>query len=157
MSKFPLIALAFLAGGPALAQAQAPAASQRQTRTDVQKAADTRFDEGDANNDGFLSSAELQNMTAKATAQVIAKMEQEFSAMDKDKNGQVSLAEFKAAATARVSPNSAATLQRFDANKDGKISQAEFRAPVLATFDKVDANKDGVVTQEEARKAVQGR
>ena len=152
MLKSPLIVLAFLAGGAA--QAQAPAAQQQQnTRAEVQKMADTKFGEGDVNNDGFLSSAELQNMTAKATQQVVAQMEQQFRAMDTDKNGSVSLAEFKAAATAKVSPNSAAALQRFDANKDGKISAAEFRAPVLATFDQVDANKDGIVTQDEARKS----
>jgi Ca2+-binding EF-hand superfamily protein len=152
MLKFPLFALASLAGGTALAQA--PAAPQQQnTRAEVQKVADSRFGEGDANNDGFLSREELQNMTAKATQNVVAQMEQQFTAMDSDKNGQVSLAEFKAAATARVSSNPEAALQRFDANKDGKVSQAEFRAPVLATFDQVDANKDGIVTQDEARKS----
>ena len=159
MSKYPLIALALLAGGPALAQApaQAPAApSQQNTRIEVQKVADTKFGEGDVNNDNFLSSAELQNMTARATQQVVAQMEQQFTAMDTDKNGQVSLAEFKAAATAKVGLNPEAALQRFDANKDGKVSAAEFRAPVLSTFDRVDANKDGIVTQDEARKA-QGR
>ena len=155
MLKFPLFVLALVTSGSALAQAPAPAAQQN-TRTEVQKMADTRFGDGDANNDGFLSATELQNMTAKATAQVVAQMEQQFTAMDTDKNGQVSLAEFKAAATAKVSPNSAAALQRFDANKDGKVSAAEFRAPVLATFDQIDANKDGIVTQEEARKS-QGR
>ena len=155
MLKFPLITLALFAGGAA--QAQAPAAGQQNTRADVQKMADTRFGEGDANNDGFLSSTELANMTAKATQQVVAQMEQQFRAMDTDKNGSVSLAEFKAAATAKVSPNSAAALQRFDANKDGKISAAEFRAPVLATFDQVDANKDGIVTQDEARKSATQR
>ena len=154
MLKFPMYALAFLAGGSALAQA--PASSQ-QTRTEVLKAADSKFGEGDVNNDGFLSRDELHNMTAKATEQVVGKMEQEFAAMDKDKNGQVSLAEFKAAATAKVGLNPEAALQRFDANKDGKVSAAEFRAPVLASFDKFDANKDGVVTQEEARKSAQGR
>jgi hypothetical protein len=157
MSKYPLIALALLAGGPALAQAPAPAPSQQNTRVEVQKIADTRFGEGDVNNDGFLSSTELQNMTARATQQVVAQMEQQFTAMDTDKNGQVSLAEFKAAATARVAPNPEASLQRFDTNKDGKVSQAEFVAPVLATFDRVDANKDGIVTQDEARKSAQGR
>ena len=156
MLKYPLFALAFLAGGSALAQAPA-ASSQQNSRTEVQKMTDTRFGQGDVNNDGFLSSTELQNMTAKATEQVVAQMEQQFTAMDTDKNGQVSLAEFKAAATAKVSPNPAAALQRFDTNKDGKVSQAEFRAPVLATFDKVDANKDGIVTQDEARKSSVGR
>ena len=156
MLKFSLIALAPLAGGTALAQAPA-ASSQQNTRAEVQKVADSRFGEGDVNNDGFLTREELQNMTAKATQNVVAQMEQQFTAMDTDKNGQVSLAEFKAAATARVSPNPEATLQRFDANKDGKVSQAEFRAPVLATFDQVDANKDGIVTQDEARKSATQR
>jgi Ca2+-binding EF-hand superfamily protein len=156
MLKSPLFALALLAGGPALAQAPAPA-SQQNTRAEVQKMADTRFGAGDANNDGFLSRDELQSMTAQATQQVVAQMEQQFTAMDKDKNGQVSLDEFKAAATARVSPNSEAALQRFDTNKDGKVSATEFRAPVLATFDQVDANKDGIVTQDEARKSASQR
>ena len=156
MLKFSLIALASLAGGTALAQAPA-APSQQNTRAEVQKVADSRFAEGDVNNDGFLSRDELQGMTAKATQQVVAQMEQQFTAMDTDKNGQVSLAEFKAAATARVSSNPEAALQRFDANKDGKVSAAEFRTPVLATFDQVDANKDGIVTQDEARKAAAGR
>jgi Ca2+-binding EF-hand superfamily protein len=156
MLKFSLIALASLAGGTALAQAPA-APSQQNTRAEVQKVADSRFAEGDVNNDGFLSREELQNMTAKATQNVVAQMEQQFTAMDTDKNGQVSLAEFKAAATARVSSNPEAALQRFDANKDGKVSAAEFRTPVLATFDQVDANKDGIVTQDEARKAATGR
>jgi Ca2+-binding EF-hand superfamily protein len=156
MLKFPLIALASLAGAAALAQAPA-APSQQNTRAEVQKVADSRFGQGDVNNDGFLSREELQNMSAKATQQVVAQMEQQFTAMDTDKNGQVSLAEFKAAATARVSPNPEAALQRFDANKDGKVSPAEFRAPVLATFDQVDANKDGIVTQDEARKSAAQR
>ena len=156
MLKFPLFALAFLASGAALAQAPADP-SQQNTRAEVQKVADSRFAEGDVNNDGFLSREELQNMTAKATQNVVAQMEQQFTAMDTDKNSQVSLAEFKAAATARVSSNPEAALQRFDANKDGKVSAAEFRTPVLATFDQVDANKDGIVTQDEARKAATGR
>ena len=156
MLKSPFFALALLAGGSALAQAPAPA-SQQNTRAEVQKMADTRFGAGDVNNDGFLSRDELQSMTAQATQQVVAQMEQQFTAMDSDKNGQVSLAEFKAAATARVSPNSEAALQRFDTNKDGKVSATEFRAPVLATFDQVDANKDGIVTQDEARKSASQR
>lgn len=154
MYRIPLVALALLSGGSALAQA--PAAPQQNTRADVQKTTDTRFDEGDVNNDGFLSRAELQNMTAKATQQVVAQMEQQFSAMDKDKNGQVSLAEFKAAATAKISPNAELQLQRFDTNKDGKVSPTEFRTPVLATFDRLDLNKDGKITPEEA-KAAAGR
>ena len=159
MFRIPLGAFALLLGGAALAQApaQPPAAGQPTLRTDLANTIKQSFDEGDVNNDGFLSRAEITTMSVKATEKVVARMEQEFSALDKDKNGQVSLAEFKAAATAKVAPNSAAALQRFDANKDGKVSAAEFRAPVLATFDQVDANKDGIVTQEEARKSAANR
>ena len=84
-------------------------------------------------------------------------MEQEFSALDQDKNGQVSLAEFKAGATARVAQSPEVTLQRFDSNKDGKISPAEYGAPVLSVFDRTDANKDGQVTADEAKAAATPR
>ena len=153
MLKSPLIALALLSGGAALAQAPAtpPAAPQQNSRVEVQKVTDTRFDEGDINNDGFLSREELQTMAVKAAQQVVAKMEQEFASMDADKNGQVSLAEFRTATMAKMAPNPELALQRFDANKDGKVSTAEFRAPVLATFDRLDANKDGTISPEEAR------
>jgi Ca2+-binding EF-hand superfamily protein len=95
-------------------------------------------------------------MTSKALEGVQPKLEAEFKALDKDGNGQISLAEFKAAAAAKLAQNPDLTLSRFDANKDGKISGAEFRAPVMAAFDRVDANKDGKVTADEAKKA-QGR
>ena len=79
-------------------------------------------------------------------------MEQEFAQMDQDKNGQVSLAEFKAAAPRPSLPAIPhAALQPLDTNKDGKVSPAEFRAPTLAAFDRADANKDGKVTPEEAQ------
>src|SRR5215218_3315586 len=118
MLKFPLIALASLAGGTALAQAPA-APSQQNTRAEVQKIADTRFGEGDVNNDGFLSREELQNLTAKATQNVVAQMEQQFTAMDTDKNGKVSPAEFRSPVLA--------TFDRVDTNKDGVVTQDEAR------------------------------
>jgi Ca2+-binding EF-hand superfamily protein len=135
------------------AVAQAPQVS---VRTDVQKQIDQNFEKGDTNHDGFLNRAEVQAMTNKALQGVEPKIEAEFKVLDKDGNGQISLAEFKAAAAAKLAQNPEATLQRFDANKDGKISPAEFRTPVLSAFDRVDANKDGKVTADEAKKA-QGR
>ena len=143
-----MIAAVLFTGSAAAAQAP-----QQALRTDVIKTVSANFDQGDVNNDGFLSRNEIANMTSKVAQQVVAKMEQEFAQMDKDRNGQVSLAEFKSFAMARLSGNSELTLQRLDANKDGKVSLAEFRAPSLAAFDRVDANKDGKVTQDEAKKA----
>ena len=148
MYKISLIALGLLAGTAAAAQAP-----QVRIRGDVQKQVDTNFDKGDTNNDGFLNRAEIQAMTSKALEGVQPKIEAEFKALDKDGNGQISLAEFKAAAAAKLAQNPDLTLSRFDANKDGKVSGAEFRAPVMAAFDKVDTNKDGKVTADEAKKA----
>ena len=143
-----MIAAALLTGGAAAAQAP-----QQALRTDVVKTVNANFDQGDVNNDGFLSRNEIANMTGKAAQAVVAKMEQEFAQMDKDRNGQVSLAEFKSFAMARLSGNSELTLQRLDLNKDGKVSAAEFRTPTLTAFDRADANKDGKVTMDEAKKA----
>ena len=159
MFRIPLGALALLVGGAALAQApaQQPAAGQPTLRTDLANTIKQSFDEGDVNNDGFLSRAEVTTMSVKATEKVVARMEQEFSALDTDKNGQVSLAEFKAGATAKVSQPAEVTLQRFDANKDGKISPTEYSAPVLTAFDRTDTNKDGQVTADEAKAAATPR
>ena len=148
MFKFPLFAVALLAGSVAAAQAPQPT-----TRADMQKQADQNFDKGDTNNDGFISRTEIQSMSGKAAQPVIEKMEQEFAQMDRDKNGQVSLAEFKAAATAKLAGNAQGALDRFDKNKDGKVSLAEFRIPFMAAFDRADLNKDGTVSPEEGKKA----
>ncbi|NUT00274.1 MAG: hypothetical protein HOP96_04810 [Sphingomonas sp.] len=149
--KRVMIVALLLTGTAAGARAQS--APQATVRADLVKTVDGNFDKGDVNNDGFLSRNEIANMTGKAAQQLISRMEQEFTQMDKDKNGQVSLAEFKSAATAKLAGNSEATLQRLDSNHDGKVSPNEFRAPALTAFDRVDANKDGKVTPEEAKKA----
>ena len=52
-----------LTGGAAAAQAP-----QQALRTDVVKTVNANFDQGDVNNDGFLSRNEIANMTGKAAA-----------------------------------------------------------------------------------------
>ena len=150
MRKVLFVALSIVAG---TAAAQAPKVS---LRTDVQKQVDANFDKGDTNNDNFLGRAEVQAMTSRALQNLTPKIEAEFKVLDKDGNGQISLAEFKAAAFSKLGQNPELTLQKFDTNKDGKVSVAEFRAPVLAAFDRADLNRDGKVTAEEAKK-VTGR
>jgi Ca2+-binding EF-hand superfamily protein len=145
--KYLFFALSVIAG---TAAAQAP---QPTVRTEIVKQLNQNFDKGDVNNDGFLSRNEVQSMTAKGNQQLMQKLEQEFRVLDKDKNGQISLAEFKAAAAAKMAQIPEITLQKFDANKDGKVSAAEFKGPVLAAFDRVDTNKDGKLSPEEKKKA----
>lgn len=151
MSRISLIVLALLASNAAVLHAQET--PQSNNRSDVQKQIDQNFGKGDVNNDGFLSRKEVQSMTAKASQQIVERMEKEFATLDKDKNGQVSLAEFKAGAMARLAANAATTMDKLDSNKDGKVSAAEFRSPILAAFDRIDTNKDGKLSDAEKAKA----
>lgn len=75
---------------------------------------------------------------------------------DTDRDGKVTLAEFKAAQADRQGR----IFARLDANKDGKLTQAEIdagakRAEVVGRgggggmLMRLDANKDGVVTKDE--------
>ena len=162
MSKFLLIAapIAFAASVAAPAQTPnaAPAANQTPpTRAELVTKLDEGFNRVDTNHDGFLSREEVGAEGAKALAQaqeaVNEKAQEEFTKLDTDKNGQLSLAEFRAAArvSAKSTPDQA--IQRLDANKDGRVSANEFKNPTLAAYDKVDLNKDGKVTQDEVNKA----
>jgi Ca2+-binding EF-hand superfamily protein len=151
MFRISLIVFGLLASNAAVAQAQET--PQSSNRSDVQKQIDQNFSKGDVNNDGFLSRQEVQSMTVKASQQIVQRMEKEFATLDKDKNGQVSLAEFKAGAMTRLAANAATTMDKLDKNKDGKVSTAEFRLPILATFDRLDTNKDGKLSDAEKAKA----
>jgi Ca2+-binding EF-hand superfamily protein len=89
-----------------------------------------------------------QQMSLKVQNQ----MAEEFNKLDTDKNGSLSLAEFRAAAPqiAAPAPDSAQkALQKLDTNKDGKVSADEYRGPPLANFDRLDSNKDGIISQAE--------
>lgn len=128
------------------------------------KQAEANFQKVDTNNDRALSKAEIDAAQVRAQQQAAAniqqRLNQEFTKLDTDRNGQLSLAEFRAAAPA-VRPadgNASATaMQRLDANKDGKISVDEYRAPILAGFDRIDTNKDGTISADERARAQAAR
>lgn len=87
---------------------------------------------------------------------------QRFAALDTNKDGAVTKAEFDAHRAAmkqkweqHKKERRDAFFARADTNKDGKVTLAEMSARPLAMFDKADANKDGTVTPEERRAAWQ--
>lgn len=151
-----------------LAAAQAPAAARPAprpaTRTELIRTAEANFQKIDTNNDRTLSDGEIVAAQARAQQQAAANLQtrinQEFTKLDTDRNGQLSLAEFRAAAPALrpASANASTTvMQRLDANKDGKVSVEEYRAPVLANFDRIDTNRDGMISADERAKAAAAR
>ncbi|MCH8616949.1 EF-hand domain-containing protein [Sphingomonas sp. SM33] len=150
-------ATVFLAATAVAAQAQAPAAPEAAVRTEFVKNLEASFDKADANNDGFITAQEMQSMEAKGIAaaqeKVDAQVTAQFQKLDTDKNGSLSLAEFKAVAKVKANASPQDLLAKFDTNKDGKVSKAEYQALPLAAFDRADTNKDGKVTREEQAKA----
>ncbi len=145
----------------ATAQAPAkPAASAPKTiaKADLTKGLDTRFASIDANKDGFLARDEIASVQARALEQARSaqqqRLEAEFKKLDTDKNGSLSLAEFKAAATPlNPSESPEQMIAAADSNKDGKLSANEYRSKPLANFDRLDGNHDGVLTPQEVAAA----
>jgi len=98
--------------------------------------------------------------SAEKIAQRDARMAEHFGQADTDKNGQLSLAEFKAmkhtghGKRGEMMGRMKAKLEKADSNKDGQISKAEAQndLPRLAQhFDQIDANKDGQVSKTELK------
>jgi len=146
---------------PAMAMAQEPAKSADEqkpvTRLELNAKLDTDYADLDADKDGRVTPAEINNRLVKSAEAQIAKIKQErdeaFAKLDSDGNGTISRAEFDARVklpTAKA-PDAQPFMDQFDANKDGAITKDEFRAPTLANFDKLDRNKDGTVSVAEIK------
>jgi len=137
-------------------QAQAP---QSETRASFATKIDSAFGAVDSNKDGFVTRAEIVAMQTKELQALKTRQQQqldaEFKKLDTDKNGSLSLAEFKAAMPPLPAAAPDAPLARLDTNKDGKVSRDEYRNPKLADFDKADANHDGTLTVAELQAAAQ--
>ncbi len=112
---------------------------------------DGEFRKIDTNKDGQLTRAEVDAFQKAAIAlQVQARQRAVFVALDGDRNGQLSLAEFSRVPVT-PQPTNPDVLMRFDINRDGKVSLIEHRTATLANFDRMDSDKDGVVSAAEMR------
>ena len=141
------------------------------TKAEAMAAADAVFAKMDANADGTLNDSDKTAMLAKR-----------FAAIDTDKNGAISQAEFAAAHDMRGEHRADRRekrmehgkmgkrhgreggragpmdmMARADSNGDKAISQSEFRAAAEARFAKADTNGDGSITRDERKAGRKGR
>jgi len=144
----------------AAALAQADAAPDKPvTRTELTARLDSDYSDLDADKDGKVSSAEIENrlkISAAAKIEALKKARDEtFAKLDTNGDGSVSRAEFDARAQLPTpeAPDPKPFLDRFDADKDGNITKDEFRAPTLANFQRLDRNKDGTLSPAEQKAA----
>ena len=83
-----------------------------------------RFQAGDTNNDGLLSSDELTAMHLAHVVRVAqARQAKMLAKLDTDQDGSLSFEEIQAC---RKGPNPKRLFEHFDADKNGMISQDEF-------------------------------
>jgi hypothetical protein len=155
--KTLLVALLLVSSAPVLAQAPsappAAAAPKPVVRTELVKQLDASFARIDTNRDGTITRAEADASQERArqlnVAQLQQRAEQQFRQLDTDKNGQISLVEFKARANAAQVASGESAIALLDSNKDKQLTIHEFRAKRLAQFDASDINRDGMVTHAE--------
>jgi hypothetical protein len=160
------VVMAIVAGAPAAAQtasgahAAPPAAAPTNAgpvpipRTTFIETMDSQFRLMDADKNGILTRKEIEDFQ-RATAMLVAQERNValFKALDKDKNGQLSPAEFAALPMNVPAANAAPVLAQTDGNHDGQVTLIEYRAGKLRNFDAVDADKDGVASLAEQKAA----
>ena len=145
----------------AVAQAAAPSgpgAPEPVTRAMVIGNATGEFARMDANHDGVLSKAEIEQYErAKIEAMAQARNKMVFDQLDTNHDGMLSRDEFARIVGTPPALNVDPLVAQLDTNHDGKISRDEYVNGILAKFDRADINHDGVVTPDEARAAARAQ
>jgi hypothetical protein len=148
IAGFTIIGL--VTAAPVLAQS----ASQPIPRASYLGVMDSEFRKIDSNNDQKLVRAEIEQFQRSgAAAQLTARRAATFAQLDRDKNGQLSPAEFAAVPINVPAPDAGPLLTQLDLNKDQAVSLVEYRTVKLANFDKIDTDKDGVASVGEMKAA----
>src|SRR6476661_4869715 len=152
---FRVFGAVLLAAGTAMSvHAQAPVAASPVPRTEFIQVMDTEFKQMDADKNGILTKKEIEDFQ-RSMAILVARQRNValFQALDKDKNGQLSPAEFSNLPMNVAAPNAAPILAQADTNRDGQITMVEYRTGKLASFDRMDTDKDGIVSVAEMKAA----
>lgn len=136
------------------AQTPAPASPTPVPRATFISTMDAEFKRMDADKNNILTKKEIEEFQRSVSILVAQRrIVAMFQALDKDKNGMLSPAEFAALPMNLPPANSAPVLAQTDLNRDGQITMVEFRAGKLINFDRMDTDKDGIVTPAEMRAA----
>ena len=155
MTIFRVLSAVLIATGAALvATAQAQGQPTPVARTQFIQVMDTEFKQMDADKNGILTKKEIEDFQRSMSILVARQRNVAlFQGLDKDKNGQLSPAEF-ANLPMNVPPaNPAPVLAQTDTNRDGQITTIEYRTGKLASFDRMDSDKDGIVSVAEMKAA----
>ena len=150
--SFMLLAEAGFGQAPKRAQAQQPAEPQPILRASFAAQMDAQFGKMDIDKNGRLDRAEIEQFQRlAAVTEAKARNRALFAELDKDKNKQLSAAEFAKLVTDPPPADAAPMLSREDSNRDGQISLVEHRTATLANFDRIDTDKDGIVSAAELK------
>lgn len=147
--RFALTLVTIALPPAALAQGGAP---QPLTRAQFIAQMDSQFRQMDADKNGQLTHAEIeqyQNQAALAAAK--ARSRARFAELDANKNGQLSPDEFAKLTATPPAANGLPMLTQEDANRDNQVSMVEHRSATLANFDRLDTDKNGVVSLPEMK------
>jgi EF hand len=95
----------------------------------------------DANRDGALSQEEIDTNRS-----------QWHGEFDKDKTGDLTLAEFETLWLKARRETMVREFQEFDRDGDGKLTLDEYKAPLNAMVSRLDSNGDGLVNKDDRRR-----
>lgn len=140
--------------GPAASvPAQVPATPPTDiTRVSFIQSMDAEFKSRDANADGRVSRAEIEEFERKsAVRKSLLDNSALFARLDTDQNKLLTATEFQRLVTSPTLPDIGRIMERFDKNRDQQINIVEYRIATLMNFDELDADKDGTVTDIELR------
>ncbi|MHA7772055.1 EF-hand domain-containing protein [Roseibium sp. M-1] len=98
------------------------------------KGAERLFERFDVNEDGVITTVEIEEVRTK-----------DFTGADTDGNGEISLEEFKAAFLDRSNDRMVRAFQFLDRDGDGTVSQAEMDFAANSLFNMLDRDGNGTV------------
>lgn len=120
------------------------------TRVSFIQSMDAEFKSRDANADGRVSRAEIEEFERKSAVRK-SQIDNSalFARLDTDQNQLITASEFQRLITSPALPDISSIMQRFDKNRDQQITIVEYRIATLLNFDDLDADKDGTVNANE--------